>query len=139
MLIAQLDSVIYISNANPNLTERDLIDIIEVSQRNNSFYGITGILCFNGTNFIQFLEGDRDMINARINLIEADSRHHGMVIIKRHISQDREFPGWCMASSVIDTKAYKTDQKLVDLLEIDTVTQETREIFNNFRSLGRGV
>ncbi len=138
MLKTHLDSVIYVSTARVNLTERDVIDIIETSQRNNAGSGITGILCFNGTNFMQFLEGDRDIINARVSLIEADSRHDGMVIINRSVSPTREFPGWTMATSMIDTEDYGEGQELADLLAPDTVTAATREVFNNFRALGQG-
>jgi hypothetical protein len=139
MLSAQLDSLVYISTASAVLTEHDLIDIIETSQRNNGDSGITGLLCFNGTNFMQFLEGDRDMINARFSLIQSDERHNGIVVINRNVSEVREFPGWQMATSLIDTKDYGEGQELAELLKPDTVTAKTREVFNNFRSLGHSA
>lgn len=134
-----LDSVIYISTARPDLSLKDFSDIIEASQRKNGSCGITGVLCFNGTNFMQFLEGDRAMVNDRLHLIGSDNRHNGMVTVERRSAMAREFPSWHMASSVINIEGRDSDQKLTDILAIDTVSMETHKIFNNFRSLGHGV
>lgn len=134
-----IDSVIYISTARSDLSTQDFNDIIETSQQKNSDRGITGVLCFNGTNFMQLLEGDRKMVNDRLVLIGSDTRHTGMVTVKRRSAMAREFPTWHMASSVINIEGRDSDQKLTDILAIDTVSMETRKIFNNFRSLGHGV
>lgn len=134
-----LDSVIYISTARPDLSMQDFSDIIAASQRKNATVGITGILCFNGTNFMQLLEGERELVNDRLLFIGSDKRHNGMVTVKRRSINKREFPDWGMAGSAIHIQGGDTVQKLTDLLAIDSVSAETREIFNNFGALGHGV
>ncbi|QTD57381.1 BLUF domain-containing protein [Parasphingorhabdus cellanae] len=134
-----INSVIYISTARSDLSPKDFSDIVEISRRKNADLGITGILCFNGTNFIQFLEGDRKIINDQLRLIGSDNRHSGMITMNHRTTKKREFPDWHMASSVINLENQNTDQKLTDILAIGTVSEETREIFNNFRSIGLGM
>ena len=50
--------LIYFSNAQLGLNVQDLEQIMTLSVSNNAATGVTGILLFNGLNFLQILEGD---------------------------------------------------------------------------------
>lgn len=76
------------------------------------------------------------MVNDRLLLIGSDTRHSGMVTVKRRSATAREFPNWHMASSLINVTVQESPPNLADILAIDTVRMETRKIFNNFRLLG---
>lgn len=88
---------------------------------------------------MQLLEGERELVNDRLLFIGSDKRHNGMVTVKRRSINEREFPDWGMAGSAVHIQGGDTVQKLTDLLAIDSVSAETREIFNNFGALGHGV
>ena len=57
-----LRSVTYTSLARPGLQESDLEAIGTTAQRENAARGITGLLIFNGTHFLQIIEGAPDAL-----------------------------------------------------------------------------
>ena len=50
--------LIYVSSATREMTEEDLIFLLEQSRNRNLRQHVTGMLLFVGGNFIQVLEGD---------------------------------------------------------------------------------
>lgn len=64
--------------------------------RNNAAAGITGLLLFNGQNFLQLLEGERDAVDALLDRVETDPRHSGVVVVTDIEVAERSFPGWSM-------------------------------------------
>jgi len=67
--------LIYVSQAASGLEYPDLINILEKSERNNKESGVTGMLSFGDTMFLQVLEGSRRVISQTYNRILLDKRH----------------------------------------------------------------
>ncbi|NRD88822.1 hypothetical protein C8024_04160 [Sphingopyxis sp. BSNA05] len=54
-----ISSISYISTARAGLTDADFQAILEEASKRNETLGLTGLLTFNGLNFMQTLEGPR--------------------------------------------------------------------------------
>ena len=86
---------LYISTA-VEPSEQRVEDILEVARRKNAENGITGVLLFNGRNFMQLIEGlERDLRDLLGSLAE-DSRHTGMSLLADRKIDTRDCPGWAM-------------------------------------------
>jgi len=128
-----LSQYLYISTA-PNLSRDEVASILGASARNNPERGITGLLLYNGRNFLQLLEGEESALVALMVRIGNDPRHTGISILERKVIEHRACPGWAMkrvliAESVVDRR---------DQLERDLprgLDDQTRRIILNFATL----
>ena len=50
--------IVYLSSASKLFTEDELKEIVDISVKNNTRLGITGMMLYNEGNFIQVLEGE---------------------------------------------------------------------------------
>ena len=89
-------SVTYTSLARLDLQESDLEDIHRSAREQNALDGVTGLLVFNGTHFLQIIEGSEDAIEDLIDRLRRDSRHTGFEIRDRRKIDERSFPDWSM-------------------------------------------
>jgi len=86
---------LYISTA-VEPSERRVDDILEVARRKNVENGITGVLLFNGRNFMQLIEGlERDLRDLLGSLAD-DPRHTGMSLLADRKIAARDCPDWAM-------------------------------------------
>jgi hypothetical protein len=86
--------VIYISRAKHSFTASDLADLGEQAAAKNRSLGITGLLLFDGTRFIQALEGDAAAVKAVMDRISNDSRHDNISYFKPLETDRRQFNWW---------------------------------------------
>ena len=126
-------SLVYISTAKAGLGEADIESILETAQRNNKQNKLTGLLVFNGTNFMQLLEGAAEDVNNCMAIIANDPRHHGMVVVCRDDMAQREFPDWYMAGRIITVPA---KAGLEEIFTVESVGEKTRQLLKNFSTLG---
>ena len=87
----------YHSVANPDLSEQDIKDIMEVSVKNNADSGITGCLMYNKGFFLQILEGDEQKVRDLFETISLDDRNDQVTLLSTDESQFRIFKEWAMA------------------------------------------
>lgn len=71
--------------------------ILDVSRKKNAKAGITGLLLFNGTYFLQCLEGSRAAVNETYHRIVRDERHRNPVLLTCEELPQRDFADWDMA------------------------------------------
>ncbi len=131
-----ITSLIYVSTARAGLGLDDFLEIMAVSKRNNQHVGITGLLAFNGLNFLQCLEGNRAATNDRLHHIEMDDRHSGVTIVNQREATRRQFPDWHMAGQYLPAGRGLGQADLREALSDDTVSDVTRTIFQSFFALG---
>ena len=91
----------YVSTAHPAVSTSDLQDVLEAAIRNNTAAKVTGTLLFNGENFMQVLEGDRDEVRKIYNRICVDARHSHIVTIYEEESASRSFGESPMSLQVV--------------------------------------
>ena len=92
-----LKSLAYTSWANPGLLANDIDAILGTSRANNAERSVTGLLIYNGSNFLQILEGAEREIDALIEVIRADKRHTNLTIRDERAIERRSFDDWAMA------------------------------------------
>jgi len=86
--------IIYISRAKQNLTSGDLADLRDLADARNRSEDITGLLLFDGTRFIQALEGDAAAVRAVMNRIAKDPRHDNISYFRPIKTGFRQFKSW---------------------------------------------
>lgn len=74
-----------------------MLDIERASLRNNAPDGISGFLYFDGTFFLQVLEGTRPALDGMMSRLRADPRHYALRVLRDCPLQSRQFGGWSMA------------------------------------------
>ena len=83
----------------------DADGILQASRHNNALDGITGLLWFDGTHFVQVLEGPEESVRTAYERIAADPRHEALELLSDRRLDKAEFGYWSMElGDRIDTK-----------------------------------
>ncbi|MEL6101553.1 MAG: BLUF domain-containing protein [Pseudomonadota bacterium] len=101
-----LTRLVYYSQRNPSIS-MNMPELMKSCQRNNSAMNVTGILHYNGSDFLQVLEGGRAEVSAIYHRIAADPRHINIILINCSDVRERLFPTWSMGlheGKELDTK-----------------------------------
>lgn len=99
--------LIYASKKADGLEIPDILRILDTAQVANEKFGITGILCFNETVFLQALEGDLFCVNQLYNKIINDKRHKNVCLIDFSLVVEREFADWSMGNVDVENLSTK--------------------------------
>ena len=95
-----LSQYLYISTA-PSLSREEVDSILASSARNNPANGITGLLLYNGRNFLQLLEGEEaDLVGLMVRITH-DPRHTGISMLEQRKVNERSCPDWAMKRVLI--------------------------------------
>ena len=93
-----LCQLIYQSKAATSFDKVLLDELLEQSRRDNAAEEITGFLMFDGTGFVQLLEGERTAINDLFKKrIAVDPRHTDVDLLIQDRTSARVFTDWAMA------------------------------------------
>lgn len=91
----------------PNYTNEKLLLLIDIFQKNNLLYNITGILLYNEGNVIQYIEGHKDNVVKLFNNILYDNRHIRIIKLLQNQINIRNFPNWSMSLLNFNNNIYK--------------------------------
>lgn len=86
----------YLSTPFRPMNNEDLMDILTAARLNNASIGVTGMLLYTGTDFIQVLEGEEQIVEDLVAQIRKDPRHKNFRIIERKKIAQREYAEWTM-------------------------------------------
>lgn len=128
-----LSQYLYISTA-PTLPREEVDDILAASARNNPARGITGLLLFNGRNFLQLLEGEEGEVSALMETITADPRHSGVSVLDRRSITARACPDWAM-SRVMIAESIESRREMLEADLPEGLDREVRKMIVNFAVL----
>lgn len=112
-----LVSLIYVSYASQSMSDDELKPILEVSRRNNTANGITGMLLYRDGFFIQVLEGEKEMVDSTFRKIAVDPRHGNVLEICENEITERTFSHWQMGFNHIQEYQLKQMEGYTDYLE----------------------
>lgn len=130
--------LIYISTASDALTAADIDEIVDTAARNNEPRKVTGVLVYNGLNFLQVLEGTRAHVENIYNRILLDTRHVSVTTVLAEAAEIRIFSGWHMAGRKTRALAghpeYNKMNDVHDVLDRQ-MPSRVRQILENFTSL----
>lgn len=98
----ELQSLTYISRAADGLTDDDVFNIYKTAMEYNSLDGVTGLLIFDGTCFMQIIEGSQTALDALLLRMSRDARHQALDIIDKRAITVRSFADWSMKLVRVD-------------------------------------
>lgn len=125
-----ISQYLYISTA-PSLSRNDIESILTSSERNNAMRKVTGLLLYNGRNFLQLLEGEESELVSLMVKISHDPRHTGISMIDRKIVEHRVCSNWAMRRIMIAENVERRREALEAQLPND-LDDQTRKIVTNF-------
>ena len=128
-----LSQYLYISTA-PTLPREEVDAILGASARNNPARGITGLLLFNGRNFLQLLEGEEAEVAALMETITADPRHSGVSVLDRRAIPERACPDWAMKRVMI-AESIASRREMLERELPEGLDPEVRKMIVNFAVL----
>lgn len=128
-----LSQYLYISTA-PSLSRDEVDAILATSARNNPARGVTGLLLYNGRNFLQLLEGEKAEVDALMARISEDSRHSGVSVLHNTDIEARRCPEWAMKRVLIAESVANRRQLLEQDLPQD-LDGDVRKMILNFAVL----
>ena len=134
----RLKTLTYTSFARLDLGDEDLLAILRVAREFNALHGITGLLIFNGTRFLQRLEGVDESIDELVERIRADPRHSGFEVRHEGPIAVRSFPEWSMELVKVKSDYFAASDTLADRLPRD-LPSEVRELILDLTEQISGV
>lgn len=128
-----ISQYVYISTAQ-GLSREEVEAILAVCARNNVAQKVTGLLLYNGRNFLQLLEGAKDTLDCLMQNIEADPRHAGVAILHKGEVDNRVCPDWAMKRIAITEAIEQRQQRLEEELP-NLINPAIRKVVLNFAML----
>ncbi len=92
----RLKTFTYTSRARLDLTEGEVHEIVREARRCNALDGITGLLVFDGSRFLQVLEGAEDAVDSLVERLRRDPRHSAFEVRDERFLDSPSFPSWSM-------------------------------------------
>jgi hypothetical protein len=111
-----LTSLTYTSLARLDLQSSDLEAIHRSARELNALDGITGLLVFNGTHFLQIIEGAHAAIYDLLERLRRDPRHSGLEVRDERKVEARSFPDWAMELVRVNASYFAARDTIADRL-----------------------
>ena len=113
-------SLTYTSLARLDLAADDLEAIHRTARNANALDGITGLLIFNGTHFLQIIEGQPQAIDELVEKLRRDPRHSGLEIRDERMVEARSFPDWSMELVRVSASYFEAKDTVAERLPAAT-------------------
>ena len=91
-----MKQIIYASTATENVNLDVVNDLLTQCVEKNNEFGISGMMVFDGKQFLQCFEGDEDHVKQLRENILKDTRHQNIYWIGEKEITKRLFSQWCM-------------------------------------------
>lgn len=88
--------MIYFSAAKETTNQDELSRILIHAREWNSNNNVTGILLHIDGDFLQILEGEKEILKPLFERIKNDDRHHRVLLVIEGKIEKRQFPNWAM-------------------------------------------
>jgi len=112
-------SLIYVSDASPQLSPDDLEAIHHAAVTLNALDGVTGLLVYNGDRFMQIVEGAADAIEDLLQRLSRDPRHANLSVRSDQTVETKSFPDWSMSLLKVSAGRFEARDDLEPLLPPD--------------------
>jgi hypothetical protein len=123
----RLKTLTYTSRARLDLTDEDLAAIHQTARHLNALDGISGLLLFDGSRFLQIVEGSEEAIDNLVGRLRMDPRHSAFEVRdERHVDR-RSFPDWSMELVRVGGDCADAREEVATVLP-DAVAAPVREL-----------
>jgi len=126
--------LLYISVSPKELSESELMDILNVAQLKNKSIGITGMLVYHNREIMQILEGEEAVVKELFQSIYMDNRHTGIDVFYQGNIENRSFGEWSMAFIQFDEENINT---LTDGFEVLDKSKSPMSLVKNNPNRGK--
>lgn len=92
----RLKTLTYTSRASLDLTDENLRAIHQSARHLNALDGISGLLLFDGSRFLQIVEGTEEAVDNLVERLRMDPRHSAFELRDERYVDRRSFPDWSM-------------------------------------------
>lgn len=92
----RLKTLTYTSRGRLDLTDEDLDAIHQTARHLNALDGVTGLLLFDGSRFLQIIEGGEAAIDNLVERLRMDPRHSAFEVRDERLVDRRSFEDWSM-------------------------------------------
>ena len=123
----RLKTLAYTSRARLDLTDEELNDIHQSARHLNALDGITGLLLFDGSRFLQIIEGADAAIDNLVERLRMDRRHSAFEARDERHVEHRSFADWSMELLRVSA-GYKTARDEVATILPEGVTPAVRQL-----------
>ncbi|HEX8526889.1 BLUF domain-containing protein [Allosphingosinicella sp.] len=130
----RLKTLTYTSRARLDLGDEDLAAIHQTARHLNALDGISGLLLFDGSRFLQIVEGAEDAVDNLVERLRMDSRHSAFEVRDERQVERRSFPDWSMELVRVSAGYCNARDELATILP-SAVAPSVRELV--FRMTGR--
>ncbi|HEX8624947.1 MAG TPA: BLUF domain-containing protein [Allosphingosinicella sp.] len=123
----RLKTLTYTSRARLDLRDEDLEAIHQTARHLNALDGISGLLLFDGSRFLQIVEGAEDAIDSLVERLRMDPRHSAFEVRDERYVERRSFPDWSMELIRVSAGYGNAREEIATLLPAD-VAEPVREL-----------
>lgn len=102
-----LHEIVYVSLASREMSQAELLTLLDEARVHNEAHGITGLLLYHGYEFLQLLEGERADVEALFAAIHGDERHQQVYTLWEGPLLARSFERWAMGFVSPDAAALR--------------------------------
>ena len=88
--------ITYISEESAPFSVSGLLELLNQCHVNNPRLGITGLLIYGNSTFLQSIEGDDEAVKALVEKISQDPRHRGFRVLHKEMATERLYGDWSM-------------------------------------------
>ena len=128
-----LVSLLYMSKATDAMEADQLSGIERTATARNREANVSGLLIYNGTNFVQLLEGEEGMVSATMDRIRQDPRHTNIHVLRHSGVRERECPDWAMRCQMLEMTEDGAAERFAASLP-PAMLPDTRLIFTSLAS-----
>ena len=119
MAESNLDSIVYVSSAVRLLSFDEIAHLLKRARERNKEYGITGVLLYDGGNFMQYIEGPKNNLDVIYKIIQEDEQHTGIILVIREAIEKRQFGDWSMGFQTKEFEGYvgsPSERQLIEMI-----------------------
>ncbi|WP_375417611.1 BLUF domain-containing protein [uncultured Hymenobacter sp.] len=95
-MVTTLHHLVFCSTVQVELTDSELVDLLYKARAYNLRHHITGLLLYHASQFVAVLEGPAPAVRTLYERIQADARHHNVLLLSDGVAARRTFPEWHM-------------------------------------------
>jgi hypothetical protein len=115
----RLKTLTYTSRARLDLADEELNAIHQTARHLNALDGVTGLLLFDGSRFLQIIEGAEAAIDNLVERLRMDPRHSAFEIRDERFVERRSFADWSMELVRISAGYRNAREEVTTILPAD--------------------